>query len=130
EVKVDESVEATTYTLEVYEKEVNDEISNLRRQYGKMTNPEVSQENDFIYGDLKSADASIEESISLLLSKVSEDAVQKFVGLKKCDEVTFDPKAAIKEDLADVLNLSEEEAANVSGEFTFTVQNINRTEDA
>src|SRR5690606_6517646 len=45
EVKVDESVEATTYTLEVDEKEVNAAISNLRRQYGKMTNPEVSQEN-------------------------------------------------------------------------------------
>lgn len=130
EVKVDESVEATTYTLEVDEKEVNDAISNLRSQYGKMTNPEVSQENDFIYGDLKSADGSIEKTLSLPLSKVSEDAVQKFVGLKKGDEVTFDPKAAIKEDLADVLNLSEEEAANVSGEFTFTVQNINRTEDA
>ena len=130
EVKVDESVQATTYTLEVDDEEVNDAVNNLRRQYGKMTNPEVSQENDFIYGDLKSEDGSFEKTLSLPLSKLNEDAAKDFIGLKKEDEVKFDPKKAVKEDLADVLGLSEEEAEAISGEFTFTVQNINRTEDA
>lgn len=130
EINVDNSIEATTYTLEVGEEEVNDAVSNLRRQYGKMTNPEVSQENDFIYGDLKSADGSFEKTLSLPLSKLNEDAVKDFVGLKKEDQVTFDPSKAVKEDLADVLSLTEEEAAGIAGEYTFTVQNINRTEDA
>ena len=130
EINVDNSIEATTYTLEVGEEEVNDAVSNLRRQYGKMTNPEVSQENDFIYGDLKSADGSFEKTLSLPLSKLNEDAVKNFVGLKKEDQVTFDPSKAVKEDLADVLSLTEEEAAGIAGEYTFTVQNINRTEDA
>ena len=129
-VKVDDSVQATIYTLEVDEKEVNDAVSNLRRQYGKMTNPEVSQENDFIYGDLKSEDGTFEKALSLPLSKLNEDAVKDFVGLKKDDVVKFDPKAAVKEDLAEVLNLDEAEAAAISGQYVFTVQNINRTEDA
>ena len=130
EVKVDDSIEATTYVLEVDEKEVNDAVSNLRRQYGKMTNPEVSKENDFIYGDLKSADGSFEKTLSLPLSKLNEVAAKDFVGVKKGDEVKFEPAKAVKEDLADVLNLTEEEAAGISGEYIFTVQNINRTEDA
>jgi trigger factor len=129
-VQVDDAIQAKTYLLEVDEKEINDAVSNLRRQYGKMTNPEVSQENDFIYGDLKSEDGSFEKTLSLPLSKLNEDAVKDFVGLKKDDEVKFDPKKAIKEDLAEVLNLEEEEAAAISGEYIFTVQNINRTEDA
>lgn len=132
QVSVDDSIEATKYVLELDEKEVSDAISNLRRQYGKMTNPEVSQENDFIYGDLTSEDGSFEKTLSLPLSKLNEDAIKAFVGLEKGAEVKFDPTTAIKEDekLAQVLDLDEEEAANVSGEYTFTVQNINRTEDA
>src|SRR5690606_41790346 len=61
DVKVDESIQVKDYVLELNETEVNDAIGNLRSQYGKMTNPEVSQENDFIYGDLKSVDGSFEK---------------------------------------------------------------------
>jgi trigger factor len=42
--------------------------------------------------------------------------------------VEFDPSKVIKEDLASTIGVSEEEAEKLSGEFTFTVQNINRTE--
>jgi trigger factor len=130
DVKVDDSIQASQYVLELNENEVNDAVENLRRQYGKMTNPEVSQENDFIYGDLKSADGSFEKTLSLPLSKLDKEAAEDFIGLQKGAEVKFDPSKAIKEDLAEVLNLSDEEAANISGEYTFTVQNINRTENA
>ncbi|HLW19866.1 MAG TPA: trigger factor [Cyclobacteriaceae bacterium] len=130
EVKVDESIEVKNYVLELNEDEVNDAIGNLRSQYGKMTNPEVSQENDFVYGDLKSADGSFEKTLSLPLSKLNEDAVKDFIGLEKGAEVKFDPSTAIKEDLAQVLNIDELEAATIKGEHTFTVQNINRTEEA
>jgi trigger factor len=48
--------------------------------------------------------------------------------LKKGDVVTFDLAKAIKENLAATIGVTEEEAAKLSGNFTFTVQNINRTE--
>src|SRR5690606_29143116 len=130
EVKVDDSIQANQYVLELNEEEVNDAVENLKRQYGKMTNPEVSQANDFIYGDLKSADGSFEKTLSLPLSKLDTEAAKDFIGLEKGAEVKFDPSKTIKENLAEVLNLSDEEAANISGEYTFTVQNINRTENA
>lgn len=130
EVKVDDSIQVSDYVLELNEKEVNDAIENLRRQYGKMTNPEVSQENDFLYGDLKSTDGSFEKTLSLPLSKIEEESLEQFIGLEKGAEIAFDPSKAIKEDLGQVLDLSDDEAKDISGEYTFTVQNINRTEDA
>ncbi|WP_200980191.1 trigger factor [Echinicola sp. 20G] len=130
DVTLDKSIKATDYSLKVDKKAVNDAIENLRRQYGKMTNPEVSEENDFLYGDLKAADGSYEQTLSLPLSKMDGRSVKKFIGVEKGAEIEFDPSKAIKSDLSEVLNISEEEAAKISGNYTFTVQNINRTEDA
>ncbi len=128
EVNLDGKLEAASYSVEMDSKEVNDAIQNMRSQYGKMTNPEVSEENDFLYGDLKSADGSFEKTFSLPLSKVDSKSLKQFVGLKKGDVVTFDPSKAIKEDLVSTIGVTEEEVEKLSGEFTFTVQNINRTE--
>ncbi|AGA80801.1 trigger factor [Echinicola vietnamensis] len=130
DVTLDKSIKATDYKLKVDKKAIDDAIANLRSQYGKMTNPEVSQENDFLYGDLKAADGSFEQALSLPLSKFDGRSVKKFIGVEKGAEIEFDPSKAIKSDLAEVLGVSQEEAEKVSGNYTFTVQNINRTEDA
>ncbi len=130
EIKLDKSTKVTNYVLELDKKTVDDAVENLRRQYGKMTNPETSQENDFLYGDLKAADGSYEQTLSLPLSKMDGRSVKKFIGVEKGAVIEFDPSKAIKTDLAEVLNISEEEASKISGNYTFTVQNINRTEDA
>ena len=86
------------------------------------------QENDFLYGDLKSEDGSFEKTFSMPLSAVDAGSLKQFTGLKKGDVVTFDPSKTIKENLADTVGVTDEEAANLNGDFTFTVQNINRTE--
>ncbi|GAB3651054.1 trigger factor [Echinicola sediminis] len=130
EVTLDKTIKATDYTIKVDKKAVEEAITNLRRQYGKMTNPEVSQEDDFLYGDLKAADGSFENSLSIPLSKIDGRSVKKFIGVEKGAVIEFDPSKAIKSDLAEVLGVSDEEAANISGNYSFTVQNINRTEDA
>ena len=123
-----DGIDAVNYKMEMEEKEVDDAIQNLRSQYGKMTNPEVSQENDFLYGDLKSEDGSFEKTFSMPLSAIEAGSLKQFIGLKKGDVVTFDPSKAIKENLAATVGVTEEEAADLKGNFTFTVQNINRTE--
>ena len=127
-VNLEGSLEVTAYSIKMDEKEVDNTIENLRSQYGKMTNPEVSEENDFLYGDLKSEDGSFEKTFSLPLSKVDKKSLKKFTGLKKGDSVEFDPSKTLKEDLASTLGVTEEEAENLKGNYTFTVQNINRTE--
>ena len=127
-VNLEAPLNAVAYTIEMDEKEVDNTIENLRRQYGKMSNPEISEADDFLYGDLKSEDGSFEKTFSLPLSKVDSKSLKMFIGLKKEDKVTFEPAKVIKEDLAGVIGISEEEAAQLSGKYEFTVKNINRTE--
>jgi trigger factor len=127
-VDLGDTMQATAYSIDMDEKEVDNTIENLRSQYGKMTNPDSSEENDFLYGDLKALDGSFEKTFSLPLSKVDSKSLKKFIGLKKGDTLEFDPSKVIKEGLADVLDISQEEAAKLTGKFEFTVQNINRTE--
>ena len=130
DLTIDNKIKVANYTVSVDEKTIEDAIQNMRRQYGKMTNPEESQENDFLYGDLKSLDGTFEQTLSLPLSKITGKSLKNFLGVKNGAEIEFEPDKSINEDLAETLNISEEEAAGISGKFTFIVQNINRTEDA
>lgn len=127
-VAIDKKTNATSYSVEVDKATINDAVENLRSQYGKMTNPEESQEGDFLYGDIKAVDGSFEKTFSLPLSKVDGRSLKKFVGLKKGDIIEFDPSKAIKEDLAETVGIEESEVEKLAGKFTFVVQNINRTE--
>ncbi|MCH7399682.1 trigger factor [Belliella sp. DSM 107340] len=127
-ISVDKNTNATSYSVEMDKETINDAVQNLRSQYGKMTNPEESQEGDFIYGDIKAVDGDFEKTFSLPLSKVDGRSLKKFIGLKKGDIVEFDPSKAIKEDLAETVGVEESEVEKLSGKFTFVVQNINRTE--
>ena len=130
DLNLDQKIDAKVYEIALSDKEVNEAIENIKKQYGKMTNPEVSEENDFLYGDLKAVDGSYEETLSIPLSSLDGRTVKKFLGVKKEDTISFDPSKAIKGDIAEALNISKEAAENLKGEFTFTVQNINRTEEA
>ncbi|AFL84516.1 trigger factor [Belliella baltica DSM 15883] len=127
-VAIDKKTNATSYSVEVDKATINDAVENLRSQYGKMTNPEESQEGDFLYGDIKAVDGSFEKTFSLPLSKVDGRSLKKFIGLKKGDIIEFDPSKAIKEDLAETVGIEESEVEKLAGKFTFVVQNINRTE--
>ncbi|WP_162344036.1 trigger factor [Cyclobacterium salsum] len=129
-VNLDQKFEAKNYSIELSDKEVEEALDNIKKQYGKMTNPEESGENDFLYGDLKADDESYEETLSLPLKEMDGRSVKKFLGVKKGDSIAFDPSKAIKGDLAEVLNIAKEDAEKLQGNFTFTVQNINRTEEA
>lgn len=130
DIDLESEIDAKTYTIELSDKEVNDALTNIKRQYGKMTNPDISEENDFLYGDLKAVDGSFEKTLSLPLSKLDGRSVKKFIGVEKGAVIEFNPTTAIKTDLAEILSISEEEAESISGDYTFTVQNINRTEEA
>jgi trigger factor len=130
-IPIDENLEVKKYQIEVSDEEVNEALANIKKQYGKMTNPETSEEGDFLYGDLKSKDGSLEKSLSLPLEKMDGRTAKKFIGVAKDAEIPFDPSKALKaEDLADLLDISKEEAEAIKGDHIFTVKNINRTEEA
>ena len=40
------------YDIEVNDKVIDETVDNVRTQFGKMTNPEVSEEGDMLFGTL------------------------------------------------------------------------------
>ncbi|WP_313155573.1 trigger factor [Sphingobacterium multivorum] len=126
--------EFTSYEIKADEETLADRIKNLRRSYGKMTNPEVSEEGDVLYATLKQdKEEGLEKTTSIRTDIVEDAKIKKsLVGLKKDDVVKIDVKKAFKiEDLARILGITEEEAIALDvTKFELTVKNINRLEEA
>ncbi len=125
-----DDTKGTKYSILVGEKLINETIDNLRSQYGNSTNPETSEANDHIYGDLKASEGEFVKALSLATSELSECLAAKFIGLGKDAVVEFDAKEVNKEQWSEAFGLTDEEAAELNGGLSFTVKNINRTENA
>ncbi|HEY1009987.1 MAG: trigger factor [Daejeonella sp.] len=130
----------TQYKVKVDEETLASRITNLRKSYGKMSNPDVSAEDDVLYADLKqlSADGAVfEEGISntgsVRLDQVNDAKIKKtLIGLKKDDVVDVDIRKAFDSNatiIAKLLNISEEDAQDLKSKFQLTVKNINRLEE-
>jgi trigger factor len=130
----------TYYKVKVDEETLASRITNLRKSYGKMSNPDVSADDDVLYADLKqlSADGAVfEEGISstasVRLDQVSDAKIKKsLIGLKKDDVVEIDIQKAFDSNatiIAKLLNISDEDAQDLKSKFQLTVKNINRLEE-
>lgn len=130
----------TEYVIKADKDTLENRKKNLRRSYGKMTNPEVSEEGDVLYGQLTQLDKdknALEEGLQKL-SSVRTDLVEdkkikkSLIGLNKESEVVLDMKKAFKaSDLARILDISEEAVEALENPtFKLEVKNINRLEEA
>ncbi|WP_192821462.1 trigger factor [Rufibacter sp. LB8] len=124
-------VSVQKYNIEVDQVTVDEAYEQMQKQFGKTTNPDVSEANDYLYGDLKQTEGEFETKTLLPLNKVLAGA-DKFVGVKPGDTITFDIREAFGDDaaLAHVTGLSKDVTKDLNGEFTFVVEKINRTENA
>ncbi|RYE37516.1 MAG: trigger factor, partial [Sphingobacteriales bacterium] len=131
----------TQYVVKADEKTLAERIKSIRRSYGKMTNPEVAEEGDVLYGDLVqlSPDGTVFEdgitnTASLRMDLVTDKKILKsLTGLKKDDSVTLDLQKAFNGDAAQIaklLKIEEADAADLKSEFKLTVKNVNRLEES
>ena len=127
----------TQYVIKVDDETLESRIKNIRRSYGKMTNPDVSADDDVLYADLVqlSPDGSVFEggvtnTTSVRLDQVQNEEVKKtLIGLKKDDVIVFDIQDAYNHDatrIAAILKVDEDIAADLKSNFQLTVKNINR----
>jgi trigger factor len=139
DVPFTESTELTEYIIKADDETLKTRISHLRKSYGKRTNPEVSEDGDMVFGDLKQLDTEgkvLEDGISvssaLRTDLVEDKKIKKsLIGLKKDDTLVIDLKKAYKNDVvAKLLSITEEEAEQLASSFELTVKNINRLEEA
>ncbi|AYL94765.1 trigger factor [Mucilaginibacter celer] len=131
----------TQYVIKIDDETLASRIKNIRRSYGKMTNPDVSADDDVLYSDLAqlSADGSVFEdgisnTASVRLDQIKDEAIKaSLIGLKKGDVLNIDIRKAFDGDaakIAGLLKIEEDDAADLRGEFQLTVKNVNRLEES
>src|SRR5690606_31982262 len=134
EVPFNEKSKFSEYVIKADEETLESRIKNLRRSYGKMTNPEVSEDGDVLYSELKQLDAEgnaleggIVNTASVRTDLVDDKKIKKtLIGLKKDDELNVDLKKAFKNasDISRILGIQDEEAASLENTtFKLTVKN-------
>jgi trigger factor len=128
-----DKLDVTDYQVELSKTELNEAIDNLRKRNGESTHPETSAEGDFIYGKLKQVDGEIsKEDAFISLETVKKEALPQFVGVSKDQTLTFDIGNTFEkpETAAHVAGITTEEAEKLTGNFEFTVTDIERNEPA
>lgn len=131
----------TQYEIKVDDETLASRIKNIRRSYGKMTNPDVSADDDVLYAQLTqlSPDGSVFEdgiinTTSIRLDQIKDEAIKaSLIGLKKDDELVFDIQKAYNNDapkIAAILGIEEAEAEQVKSNFKLAVKNVNRLEES
>jgi trigger factor len=126
-------VKVKSYPIDVDESVIQETIEDLRKRFGKVTYPELSNAGDNLYGELKADEGEfVLEAALLPTDKVSKSEQEKFIGLKKDDKVSIEIEKLFGDpaDLAQLLNMGADEAREVKGKYTFTVTNISQSEPA
>lgn len=125
------------YKITVDDKTLDEEVSNMRRQYGKMSHPETITENDVLKVKLTEVDGSgvaIEEGVvsdtHIDLKMIDDEAVRAdILKLKKGGHLSLDVFNAFNKDKEQIakhiLNIDETRLATVGSRFHMSVEEIN-----
>ncbi|QJW89639.1 trigger factor [Spirosoma taeanense] len=127
----------TQYEIQAGDAEVNSTIAELQQRFHSHSHGEEVGEGDTIYGELKQVNASegtesFSAKTAFPMAQMAEEAKGQFIGKKKGDVVTFALEQAFPDEKAraNATGVKKEEAANLTGEFTFEVDDITRHEPA
>lgn len=118
-------VKLPSFKIEVDEKVVTEAVEDMRRRFGNITNPDVSADDDNLFGEMSGPDGT-SKSAYIQISKTTKSEQKKLVGLKKDDVITIDAEK-ITDDPAvrsQIFNVTEEEAKELKGSYSLKVTNI------
>ncbi len=121
------------YEVEVNDDMVNEQVEKYRSYYGPMVDADNAAEKDIIKGVLteqKEDGLHKDDAIFSIEYMVDDDQKKLFIGAKKGDVITFNPKKAYNNDteLASLLGIKKDEIAEHEGDFTFEITEIKHHE--
>jgi len=127
------------YLVKIDAEMVENDLNDLRRRYGKFSNPEVSEESSVLYGEFNELDAEnlIKEGGNKTTTTLSIEMIRDvqhrtpFLGLKAKDTVDFNPLEVLKNEteVAAMLKLQKDSPA-LHSPYRFTVMTVNKIEKA
>lgn len=130
------------YTINVDDAMVDQQIQAYCQRGGQYQKVDSYQSNDMVKGLLAQLDAEgntmeggiqVEEAVMLPNYMKNDDEKAKFKGAKVNDVIVFNPAKAYNDsdvELASLLKISKEEAAQAKSDFSFQITEITRYEAA
>lgn len=131
DLKIDNSIKVPYYEVEISKEAKAEYRSNLLKQYGKLENTEVIENDDFVIVDLDQGDTRVEGTYVALRS-VSEAAKAEFIGKKAGDSFDLDVNKAFENetDRAAMLKVKKEELEGMDPIFNVTIKEVKRFAEA
>lgn len=132
EVSFDKAGTIINHKIDPTEEQVDKAIEDLQKRFGEDVEPEVVQKGDLVFGKLEQEETEFSTDSGIPTDKIKEDAQKLFVGLEKGSSITFDIQSLFnsERELGFATGKSDQDAAALSGNFTFTVNKISRVEPA
>ena len=132
EVNLSDLPAVKRYTINADDAELTKTIDSLRERFPDSTHPEVSELGDMIFGELKQDSTEFTTRTAVPTKQVSEEALSKFIGVKKDDVITFDIQNTFNDEaaIAHVTGKKKEDVASLEGEYTLVVEDITRSAPA
>lgn len=132
-VEVSSKVKVKSYPIEVDQNAMDEALSDLKKRFGKVTHPETSEADDNLFGELREQVGEFKKEHAFIeVEKIKKEEQNKFIGLKKEDEVVFEIDTLFSDAglIGQLLDVSPDEAKNAKGKYNFKVSNISRPEPA
>ena len=128
----------TRHKVKVDKTAIDNQVKDLQRRHGKMTDPDKSEENDMLVGSFVQLDANgsvleggITSDSTISVEFVEDKKTKKaLIGLEPGSEVTVDPHKVSRghDDLGRMLGISHDQVHDLTGDFKFTVKEVKRLE--
>lgn len=127
-VDLGKKVKVTHYEIDINDAVIDETVDSVRTQFGKMTNPEVSEEGDMLFGTLSQEATEISHDTTIDPSEFTKTNAKKFVGKKKGDVIAVDLSKLYSEKAqqASQIGKTEDELEGIDMSFNFEVKNVNR----
>lgn len=130
------------YEIQISDKEIDETVERLQKQFHTHEHADEVAEGDTIYGELKQVEAPegaesdssdrFASKTAFPTDKMSDEGKAAFIGKGKGEMVTFVIESVFPEekDRANATGVKKEEAADLIGEFTFEIEDITRHQPA
>ncbi|HSH19706.1 MAG TPA: trigger factor [Draconibacterium sp.] len=140
-ITLDNKTEIKYYKIKVSDEMINQQVEMTQSQLGQNLPDDEIKENSSVRGNfiqLNDAGEEVEDGINpkevlIAIDMMKDDEIKNsFVGKKKDDVIIFDPVKAFenRHEIAHMLKIKQEEADVLNSNFSFTVTEILRFENA
>ncbi len=123
----------THYNIVADDKMINDQVTSIRKQYGKLIAKNEVEKNDEITGVFTNEEKGIDKNTSFPLEIIKgKTQVKKFIGAKVGDTITLKTKGLFADDHQNqtYLDVSHDDAHGLDIEVNFEIKEVNKREMA